>query len=189
MPLSDKQRMQREEYRDLGKFARHFSTVRMTLATTFIGLSLAVLQLQWEKPERSVQVFALSVWGVGALLFSLFSYETFKAERRQREVEGAFLNDAPADVKKKTRWLHFWRNPSGLPAVIVLTGAFWVLTNWWVQRERHAEAGGFETTVPILIESGASPPARLEVPIKIKVPSEKAGGEKPKLGAGGAPKD
>ncbi|MGI9087482.1 MAG: hypothetical protein ACR2HH_07060 [Chthoniobacterales bacterium] len=80
----------RTRYQENGNWARHYSTVRMTVTTFLIPVSLGVLAFKWTPPTHPpINFLALSdvVWMAAVFLFVLFTrltYEEMERARRRR---------------------------------------------------------------------------------------------------------
>jgi hypothetical protein len=79
-----------EEYKDHGAWARHYSTVRMTLGTFFLGAAIGIIYLRWDKPESRTAGLAGIILGIGILLFLRFSWLTFNEMNQQRKIVEAY---------------------------------------------------------------------------------------------------
>ena len=77
------------EYKDHGDWARHYSTVRMTVGTFFVTASTALIYARWGNPSSSLIAITASLFGIGVLVFGYFTYLTFdrmKAQLKRREL-------------------------------------------------------------------------------------------------------
>jgi hypothetical protein len=158
-----------EFYKEYGQWARHYSTVRMTIATFFITASFALLHLRWEKPDWLVALVALIVAAIGAFFFVLFTRSTFKRLRDQigivNEIRRAHGKDKE-DIAKKYQWK--WAL-DGLPAAVVFVVVFVFVLAFWLTRD-HPAGTSVEVRVPLALPPGTSRPANVDVPIKVSFP-------------------
>ena len=81
----------RARYQENGNWARHYSTVRMSVSTFLIPVSLGVASFRWQPPAPPpISFLALSgvVWCSAVLLFVLFTrltYQEMESARKKRE--------------------------------------------------------------------------------------------------------
>jgi hypothetical protein len=74
---------------DAGEWARHYSIVRMTVATFVITTCIAILALKWGGPsadsfQQKHIIIAVSIlWLLGAFIFWTFTYHTMREFDRQ----------------------------------------------------------------------------------------------------------
>jgi hypothetical protein len=91
------------QYKDLGDWARRYSTVRMTVATFFVTVAFAILQFHWDKPDGLVAISAFLVISIGFTAFLLFSDATFKRMNDQLIIVEMFRNAvAPSTTETLT---------------------------------------------------------------------------------------
>jgi hypothetical protein len=90
-PLRDNQK---QLFTEAGQWARHFSTVRMTVMTFTITTCVALIAWKWQTAfdnhhnADGVQQLALPVgvlWGTGVLTFWFFTFYTYGQIRRQQK--------------------------------------------------------------------------------------------------------
>ncbi|HWE01427.1 MAG TPA: hypothetical protein VG326_03380 [Tepidisphaeraceae bacterium] len=133
-------------YTEAGQWARHFSTVRMTLTPFLIGISLGVLSFGWEKPSNGIfMLFSAVICVLMVILLGIFTFYLEKRWCQQRNnhrllahATGLHLvkSDACDDRKIKTR--NFLIDPPFLIAV-----AFTLLLSWFCwhhYQEQHNPA-------------------------------------------------
>ena len=102
-------------YKDFGDWARHYSTVRLSLGTFFVTAGFAILSL-W-KDERNLYV-ALSVLGLlslGVALFVIFTLLTYSRMNKQREK----LRELGTVVRDVPLWARIL-DTGGLPIFVLL---------------------------------------------------------------------
>lgn len=79
----------RTRYQENGSWARHYSTVRMTVATLLVPVSLGILAFNWKPPlQHPPLIFvALSgvMWSIAVILFLSFTRQTYAEMERARE--------------------------------------------------------------------------------------------------------
>ena len=79
----------RIRYQEAGQWARHYSTVRMSVTTFLIGLSVTIVSFGWnywdEKPRVSSVQTAAALWLVAVGLFTVFTRLTFQMARRSAD--------------------------------------------------------------------------------------------------------
>lgn len=122
-----------EFYKDRGQWARHYSTVRLTLGTFFVTLSVGILHFRWNTPELKVGIGAFIICALGAFLFSAFSKATFDEMKGQMEIVNFLQPDAGIDLNKydwKKRFI-------GLPIAIIFLVLFAIVDGWWVCSTSH----------------------------------------------------
>ena len=116
-----------EYYGDHGQWARHYSTVRMTLGTFFVTASFGLLQLRWEKPETNVAIVAALICLFGIIVFLLFSRASFNSMNEQLRIVNAHRTASGLP----TVGLYRWYTPSGLPLALAFVLLFaYVDYNW-----------------------------------------------------------
>ncbi len=96
----------RAAYAEAGAWARHFSTVRMTVTPFLIGISLGVTSFSWEKSGAAAGLMGLAVvvWGVMLCLMYFFTAAMQRRWHHQQVDEFALqLSDVLADVQRKPR--------------------------------------------------------------------------------------
>ncbi len=86
-------------YKDLGDWARHYSTVRMTVGTLFVVLAFAVVLLQWQHPTFGLLVVAAAMALFGVIVFGIFTALTF--DRLNNQI--AMINQARKDLDVRNR--------------------------------------------------------------------------------------
>ena len=76
-------------YEDAGEWSRHYSNVRMTVATFVVTSCVAIVALAAEKkPENGIHSPHVGnsvcvLWGLGLFIFYAFTFLTFKERNRQ----------------------------------------------------------------------------------------------------------
>src|ERR1700693_2085494 len=71
------------EYEDAGHWGRHYSAVRMTLGTFFLGGAVGLISLRWDKPDTTTAGWAAAIAILGVVLFVWFSTLTFVEMNKQ----------------------------------------------------------------------------------------------------------
>lgn len=85
-PLQDNRKLLYSEH---GQWARHFSTVRMTVMTFTITTCSAIIAWKWTGKPPDVQslVYPVAIlWAVGVITFWFFTYHTYKKVRSQKRL-------------------------------------------------------------------------------------------------------
>jgi hypothetical protein len=89
--FSDFGENRRTRYDDAGEWARHYSTVRMTVATFALTTCVAIIALKGDEssltPEEKIYMgnSVVILWLLGAVIFYVFSYLSYKQSNRQRK--------------------------------------------------------------------------------------------------------
>jgi amino acid transporter len=161
-----------EHYKEHGQWARHYSTVRMTLGTFFLTLSFGILQFRWDKPEIEVAIVAGVMCFLGIIVFLLFSLATFNEMNNQLRIVNAFRQSLGTAQAAKDVPLYHWWTPSGLPLAIVFAVFFAFVDYKWVTSEKPKLRKGTEVMVPLVLQSGETRTI-LQVPIQISVDQAK----------------
>ena len=73
--------------KDFGDWARHYSTVRLTLGTFFMTAGFVILSLWKEERSYDVAIWTLGLVVFGAFLFSIFTYLTYRRMNQQQSRE------------------------------------------------------------------------------------------------------
>jgi len=92
----------RSRFDDEGRWATHYSTVRMTVSTFFIATAWGVVSVKWNEYSDGLALAALVVWFLAGYLLWTFTWATWKACERQQEYR--FLLPVPSE-KPPTRKL------------------------------------------------------------------------------------
>ena len=74
------QENRRTRYEETGEWARHYSTVRLTVTTFLASMSIGILSFKWDPPAQPAQTFvdlAGLVWIAALFLFVLFTSYTY----------------------------------------------------------------------------------------------------------------
>jgi hypothetical protein len=78
----------RTRYQENGSWARHYSTVRMTVATFLVPVSIGILAFNWKPPlHPPISFVALSgvLWSIAVVLFLTFTRLTYGEMEKARE--------------------------------------------------------------------------------------------------------
>ena len=160
-----------EEYRDHGAWARHYSTVRMTIGTFFLSAATGIIYLRWDKPEYRTAVLAAIILGIGVVLFLRFSWLTFKEMNSQRRIVSAYRTSLGKKEEETPKALaQFWKWDAAYICIAVVLffaafDLFWLL----------APPGSSKTvdlSIPITVQIGEAPAASFQVPVKVTVPEK-----------------
>jgi hypothetical protein len=121
------------EYSDQGSWARHYSTVRMTLGTFFLTGSIGVIYKKWDDPfDRWTAALAGIILAVGVILFLRFTFMTFREMNHQIRIvnsyRAALINKDPPLVEEAAPLGHWDGKYLALGAVAFY---FLVLFLWW----------------------------------------------------------
>jgi hypothetical protein len=103
-PLDFQQNI-RTRFQENGNWARHYSTVRMTITTFLIPVSLGILGFKWNPSARpDITFIALSgvVWSSAVILFLVFTRLTFcemeRARLKRNELPGSAAENRSASA-------------------------------------------------------------------------------------------
>lgn len=94
-------------FAEAGQWARHFSVVRMTVMTFTITTCIAILAWQWGKGganSGAVTNAAAFLWTLGASVFWIFTYATYREVAKQREILPIFLPKPPKRKELRYDW-------------------------------------------------------------------------------------
>jgi hypothetical protein len=79
----------RTRYDDAGEWARHYSTVRMTVATFALTTCVAIIALKGDKSSSEGKIYignsVAILWLLGVVIFYVFSYLSYRQSNRQRK--------------------------------------------------------------------------------------------------------
>jgi hypothetical protein len=168
-----------EFYKSFGEWARHYSTVRMTVGTFFVTLSFTILHLRWDKPDLFMAASALAAFVVGLSVFVYFSNATFKRMNDQIRIFDSFLRqyttDKIARVERTQKPFRTWTQLSGAPLaalfflIFLVVDLVWV---WPVLKGKPPPQQVTEIRLPIILQLGTSR-VSLEVPITVMLDAPK----------------
>lgn len=93
-------------YQEAGQWARHYSTVRMTIGTFSVTACATIIGLKWNELASNEYVWngPICLWLLSALIFMAFTYQTFdrlNSQMKYREL----LPTKPGDVHNKRAWM------------------------------------------------------------------------------------
>jgi hypothetical protein len=158
-----------EHYKEHGQWARHYSTVRMTLGTFFLTFAFGILQFRWDKPETEVAIIAGGVFLLGLVVFLLFSLATFNEMNNQLKIVNAYRKS----LNTSTVPLYGRNTLSGWPLAILFLLLFgFVVCKFWTLAETKATKGA-EVMVPLVLQSGEKR-TTFQVPIEISIDQTKS---------------
>ncbi len=121
------------KYDELGNWGRHYSTVRMTLATFFSTLSFGLIQFRWDKPSLGIAAVAFFFAVFGALLFCHFTRLTYNRTKSQRNAYNEMLTAASKPtVEIAPDNFNPWKTTDGYWAGIVFIVVFLAFDIMWV---------------------------------------------------------
>lgn len=166
---SDLRKIILQEYSDHGQWARHYSTVRMTLGTFFVTAATGFISLRWDTPGAGVALIAAGIFFIGVILFLEFSWLTFHEMNKQRELVDTYstvLNLGRGATSK----FSLLRSGTGIVLVIPLIIAFAALDYWWYYDSKPRPKAVTEITVPLKLQVGNQPPTIVNVPLKVVLP-------------------
>ena len=158
-----------QEYGDHGNWARHYSTVRVTLGTFFVTAATGMITLHWDSPQPAVAVTAALVLLIGVVLFMVFSYYTFDHMTEQLQIVDSYmakLGTGTAVTKKPKLW--GWG--TGLPIAIFFVIVFGLFDGWWYFLSKPKPSQVTQITVPMKVKVGQQPEVTVEVPIRVTAP-------------------
>jgi len=154
-------------YQDAGKWAEHFSMVRMTVTTFFVLISWGVISAKWDEFSPSLGIAACFVWFVAGLFLWFFTRATcYKAEfqkyykkRLKSPVveipkwkgfkQNAFLR--PYKHLDEERWITIW-----LPFFVFFVFTFGF--GWLVYKWAYHEAPPQKITWTAIVEPQSNEP-------------------------------
>jgi hypothetical protein len=159
-----------DEYKEHGAWARHYSSVRMTLGTFFLSAATGVIYLRWDKPELRTAVLAAVILFIGVILFLGFSWLTFRAMNRQRRIVAAYRTALGKADKAPKSLAVLWRWDVGYLCILFVV-SFLAFDLWWLSGQ---SAGGntVEFQIPISVQVGDAPASSFQVPVKVTVPAK-----------------
>ncbi|MGH7938559.1 MAG: hypothetical protein ACRD5Z_02205, partial [Bryobacteraceae bacterium] len=118
----------RARYQENGSWARHYSTVRVTVATFLVPVSLGILAFSWKPPQHPPLIFvALSgvMWSIAVILFLSFTRQTYGEMERARE-KRTRMPDRAGDSQGEGKQIHPRRDIASW-VLALLTIAFGLL--------------------------------------------------------------
>ena len=92
----------RTRFADAGNWALHYSTVRMTIATFFVGISWGIISLKWSSYSEPLRNAAIGVWTLAGAFLILFTALTHRAANRQ-EIYKQLLPTAGSSAGGRSR--------------------------------------------------------------------------------------
>lgn len=121
----------RSRFTEHGNWARHYSTVRMTVTTFLVSLSIGILSFKWEpakgRPDLKFIDLAAGVWVAALFLFLIFTHYTYREMANARRLRRLLPSgDERPSADKKRRPIHA-RQDSASWILIILTGIFALL--------------------------------------------------------------
>jgi len=156
-----------EEYHDHGEWARHYSTVRMTLGTFFITAATGIISLRWDNPDPGIAIVAAGVFLLGLALFVGFTSLTFHEMNSQFRIVKSYHRKLGSGTDKIPE-VGFWKTRSGGLVVVLATVAFVALDGWWLYLSKP-QTDSHTVTVPIKVSVGQAE-GSVDVPLKVKTP-------------------
>lgn len=128
-------------YQDAGEWSRHYSTVRMTVATFVITTCVAIIALTTDKGASSSRVgdCVTLFWLLGLFIFYAFTFLTFKERNKQLIHRRVFAVPVPANKRSK-KGASILRDPASW-ALLVLNTAFAIGANYTVAQMTHISNG------------------------------------------------
>ena len=110
--------------KDLGDWARHYSTVRLTLGTFFVSAGFVILSLWKEQRSYDVAIWTFGLVVFGAVLFGIFTGLTYRRMNQQREK----LSELAKRVPPVPSWVP-WVDAIGLPLIVLFV--YLVIIRLW----------------------------------------------------------
>ena len=159
-----------QEYGDHGNWARHYSTIRLTLGTFFITAATGMITVRWDRPQTAIAVSAGVVFGIGVLLFMVFSAFTFDKMNKQLEIVDSYSAKLKTGTVETTKKLKLWGWATGLPIAILFVVAFTSFDLWWLVASKPAPGQVTQITVPMTIKVGQQPEVTVDVPVRVTAP-------------------
>ena len=102
----------RAQFASAGQWAIHFSVVRMTVTTFFVGLSWALISVKWDDYTDDLGRAAWGIWLLAGFFLAAFTWET-NAEAGKQKYCKSFIPH-PGSSEKNTKpvrgfgWLNGW---------------------------------------------------------------------------------
>jgi len=158
------------EYSDHGQWARHYSTVRMTLGTFFLTAATGMITLRWDSPQPAIGITAGSILAIGVLLFLIFSHLTFDEMNKQREIVDSYREKLRTGNMQITPKLKLWRWGTGLPIAVLFVAAFATFDLWWLYASKPKSPQSSLVSVPMKVKIGQQPEVTVDVPVRVTVP-------------------
>ncbi|MGD0050087.1 MAG: hypothetical protein ABSE42_24080 [Bryobacteraceae bacterium] len=158
-----------QEYGDHGNWARHYSTIRLTLGTFFITAATGMITVRWDRPQTAIAVSAGVVLLIGVFLFMVFSYFTFDHMTEQLKIVDSYtakLGTGTAVTKKPKLW--GWG--TGLPIAVFFVIVFGLFDGWWLLGSKPKPSQVTQITVPMMVKVGQQPEVTIDVPIQVTAP-------------------
>jgi hypothetical protein len=129
-------------FSDFGAWATHYSIVRMTISTFFVGISWGIVSLKWGEYSPDLSRAALLVWSLAGVFLAVFTALQARAVARQRAYASLLptLEGPRAEGFLRTIWKTikelrkgFWGLWSPVLIYIGLTFGFFHLLEQWFQ--------------------------------------------------------
>jgi len=163
-----------QEYSDHGQWARHYSTVRMTLGTFAFTAAVGMITVRWEQPQLALAVAAAIVLLIGVVLFAVFSVLTFHKMNEQLEIVDSYNQqlDPPASgtSRKPIRRLGFFKWGTGWPIAALFLVLFLFFDGWWLYSSKSQSARTRTISVPMTVKVGQQPEVSVDIPIRVSIP-------------------
>ncbi len=163
-----------DEYKDAGYWARHYSTVRLTLGTFFLTAATAVITQRLDQPDWRVAILASSLALFGVVLFCIFSRLTYNEMNRQLKIVNSYREKLlPAQDFQPIKMYKWIKAASGGCAAGVFVLFFLGLVFVWLNdgfapNRSLAEQGTTSTTqLSLDVKVGGSDPVTLQIPITV----------------------
>lgn len=157
-----------QEYADHGSWARHYSTVRMTVGTFFVTAAIGLVTLRWDNPEWAIAGAAFVVFLIGFVLFGMFTSLTFERMNSQFEIVNSYRDKLKAGHSAIAP-VGMW-SKTGLPIAVALIVAFVLFDGWWLRYSKQSKAQASRITIPMKVTVGQQPEVTVNVPIRVSVP-------------------
>jgi hypothetical protein len=127
----------RARFSDYGAWATHYSMVRMTITTFFVGISWGIVSLKWNDYADELRSAAKVVWGLAGIFLLIFTGLLSYSLYRQKKCK-SLLPSLESTSGRNTGFLRrFFGGFIGTWSPVVfyacLTWGFWVLLDHWAQ--------------------------------------------------------
>jgi hypothetical protein len=160
-----------QEYGDHGHWARHYSTVRMTLGTFFITAATGMITFRWDTPQEVIAVTAGAIFGIGVILFMIFSFFTFKEMNSQFDIADLYRTKLDGEaISAKDRPRLFKMTGTALPIAVLFVIVFVSFDLYWLLCSKPELGKATQITVPLKVQVGQQHEIMIDVPIKLSVP-------------------
>jgi uncharacterized integral membrane protein len=126
---SDHIHNRRTRFQEYGNWARHYSTVRMTVTTFLVSLSVGILSFKWDPNDGPPADLFINlsggVWIVALCLFLIFTHHTYRQMAHARRLRNRL--ETGDEYDKTKRAIHPRKNDWASWILIILSAVFGLL--------------------------------------------------------------